>query len=137
MDAWPNQRCPRAHGAGDLPDLLDHPPEHAVGSPGGVPLEVGPAHDVLELADQHAGESTRRQRPGCGSKSLDPGVQEALKLAQENWLVQKEPADIGILLEAALAANDAAAVAVVKDWLGNCGLQDVHLSQLMAGKHQG
>ena len=33
----------------------------------------------------------------------------ALKLAQENWQVQKEPADVRILLEAALAAHDAAA----------------------------
>jgi tetratricopeptide (TPR) repeat protein len=64
--------------------------------------------------------------------------QQALKLAQENWQVQKEPADVRILLEAALAANDAAAVGVVRDWLGNCGLEDVQLSRLMpATKQQG
>jgi Tfp pilus assembly protein PilF len=63
---------------------------------------------------------------------------KALKLAQENWQVQKEPADIRILLETALAAHDASAVAVVRDWLENCGLEDVQLSRLMlATKHQG
>jgi tetratricopeptide (TPR) repeat protein len=64
--------------------------------------------------------------------------EEAVKLAQENWQVQKEPADIRILLEAALAANDTAAIAVVRDWLENCGLEDMHLSRLMpATKHRG
>jgi tetratricopeptide (TPR) repeat protein len=39
----------------------------------------------------------------------------ALKLAEENWQVQKEPADVRILLEAALAARDFAAVEVVRN----------------------
>ena len=55
----------------------------------------------------------------------------ALKLAQENWALQKEPADVRILLEAALAARDAAAVDAVRDWLKNSGLEDVQLSRLM------
>jgi hypothetical protein len=54
-----------------------------------------------------------------------PGA--ALKLAQENWQVQKEPADVRILLEAALAAGDAAAVDAVKEWLSNSRLEDVQL----------
>ena len=51
----------------------------------------------------------------------------ALKLAQENWQVQKEPADVCILLEAALAAHDAAAVDAVREWLRNSGLEGVQL----------
>ena len=58
--------------------------------------------------------------------------QEALKLARENWQVQKEPADLRILLEAALAAHDNAAVDEVKDWLRNSGLQDVQLQPMTA-----
>ncbi len=54
-----------------------------------------------------------------------------LKLAQENWRVQKEPADVRILLEAALAARDAAVVDEVKEWLGNSRLEDVQLSRLV------
>jgi hypothetical protein len=56
--------------------------------------------------------------------------QAALKLAEENWQIQKEPADVRILLEAALAAGDAAVAGAAMDWLRNCGLEDVKLSQL-------
>jgi Tfp pilus assembly protein PilF len=56
----------------------------------------------------------------------------ALKLAQENWQVQKEPADVRILIEAALAAGDAAAVDAVKEWLKNFLLEDVGLQRIIA-----
>jgi hypothetical protein len=56
----------------------------------------------------------------------------ALKLAEENWRVQKEPADARILLAAASAANDQAAIATLRDWLAQTGLEDVQLSRLSA-----
>jgi Tfp pilus assembly protein PilF len=56
----------------------------------------------------------------------------ALNLAEENWQVQKEPADVRILLEAALAADDAAAVDGVREWLKNSRLEDVELQQILA-----
>ena len=56
----------------------------------------------------------------------------ALKLAQENWQVQKEPADVRILLEAALAAHDTATVDLVRDWLRNSRLEDVQLQSMTA-----
>jgi len=55
----------------------------------------------------------------------------ALKLAQENWQVQKEPADVRILLEAALAAGDAAVFDAVKEWLKNSRLEDVELQRII------
>ena len=58
--------------------------------------------------------------------------QAALTLAQENWQVQKEPADIRILLEAALAADDAAAVDGVREWLKKSRLEDVELQRIIA-----
>jgi adenosyl cobinamide kinase/adenosyl cobinamide phosphate guanylyltransferase len=54
----------------------------------------------------------------------------ALKLAQENWQVQKEPADVRILLEAALRADAAAVVDEVREWLSNSGLEDVQLQTM-------
>jgi tetratricopeptide (TPR) repeat protein len=54
----------------------------------------------------------------------------ALKLAQQNWQVQKEPADARIFLEAALAAQDKAAARPVLDWLQKTGLQDQALNKL-------
>jgi hypothetical protein len=55
----------------------------------------------------------------------------ALELAQENWQVQKEPADVRILLEAALAAHGAATIAAVTDWLKETRLEDVQLARLL------
>jgi len=57
--------------------------------------------------------------------------QTALKLAQENWQVQKEPADVRILLEAALAAADAEVVGAVTAWLQKTRLEDVQLKRLL------
>jgi tetratricopeptide (TPR) repeat protein len=58
--------------------------------------------------------------------------QAALQLAQENWQVQKESADVRILLEAALAARDAAAVDAVREWLSISRLEDVQLQRIVA-----
>jgi Tfp pilus assembly protein PilF len=56
----------------------------------------------------------------------------ALKLAQENWAIQKEPADARILLEAALAANDPDAAAELRTWLARSKFEDVTLAKLNA-----
>lgn len=56
--------------------------------------------------------------------------QPALQLAQDNWAVQKEPADARILLEAALAADSKAAARPVLDWLAAHKLEDVALEKL-------
>ena len=56
----------------------------------------------------------------------------ALQLAQRNWAVQKEPADVRIFLEAALAANDKAAAAPVLEWLKKTQLEDQAVTALAA-----
>jgi hypothetical protein len=55
---------------------------------------------------------------------------DALRLAQQNWEVQKEPADLRILLEAALAAGDRDAVKTATDWIKHTGLEDTILSAI-------
>ena len=57
-------------------------------------------------------------------------IDVALKLAQQNWLVQREPWDVRILLAAARAANQPYAAQVVRDWLKQTNLQDVRLARL-------
>jgi Tfp pilus assembly protein PilF len=54
----------------------------------------------------------------------------ALKLAEENWQVQKEPADIRILLESALAAHDVTSLESARVWLKQTGLEDLQLEKL-------
>jgi hypothetical protein len=55
----------------------------------------------------------------------------ALKLAQLNWSVQKEPADARILLEAALMANDHDAAQPVLRQIQQTGLEDINLARLV------
>ena len=55
---------------------------------------------------------------------------EALRLAQENWQTQHEPSDARMLLEAALAAKDAAAARPVLEWLTRLRIEDRHLQKL-------
>ena len=54
----------------------------------------------------------------------------ALQLAQQNWAVQKEPADARIFLEAAEASHDGAAALPVLVWLKRTGLEDGVLDRL-------
>jgi hypothetical protein len=55
---------------------------------------------------------------------------QALMLAQQNWEVQKEPADARILLEAALAAKDKQAAQPLLAWLAQNKLEDAMLDKL-------
>ena len=60
--------------------------------------------------------------------------QMALKLAKQNWLLQRESVDTYILLQSALAANDYAIVQEVSTWLENQGTEDVMIKQILATK---
>jgi len=59
----------------------------------------------------------------------------ALVLARDNWSVQKEPADALVLLQAALAVGDDAALQALVSWVRACGLQDVRLVRNMKNTH--
>jgi hypothetical protein len=54
----------------------------------------------------------------------------ALALARSNWTIQKEPSDARLVLQAAVAANDAAAAADVLAFIEKTGLADVRLKPL-------
>ena len=56
---------------------------------------------------------------------------KALEIAKQNWLVQKEPADARVFLEAAIAANDKKAVATMVNWLETNHLEDVTLQTII------
>ncbi|MET0855111.1 MAG: hypothetical protein ABWY27_00060 [Telluria sp.] len=48
----------------------------------------------------------------------------AVQLAKLNWAVQKEPADLRILAEAAAASGDTQATRLALDWVARTGLED-------------
>jgi Tfp pilus assembly protein PilF len=54
----------------------------------------------------------------------------ALTLAQQNWAVQKESADMRVLLEAAAAAGDNAAARPALDWVARNKVEDVVVQRL-------
>lgn len=55
----------------------------------------------------------------------------ALKLARANWAIQKEPADIRILLRAARAADQPAAAKSALDWIAENDFEDQRLDTLI------
>lgn len=57
--------------------------------------------------------------------------QQALRLAQMNWKVQREPADARILLETALAAGNRTAAQPALDWFSMNHVEDLHLQKLV------
>jgi tetratricopeptide (TPR) repeat protein len=63
---------------------------------------------------------------------LGNAAAEALALARENWSVQKEPADLRVLAEAALAAGSTDDVAAVKGWVRSVGFEDAVLTRLLS-----
>lgn len=60
----------------------------------------------------------------------DPG--KALKLAQQNWALQKEPADLRVLLEAAVATRQRANTNIALQWLDQTRLEGRVIAQLAA-----
>ncbi|MEO8406926.1 MAG: hypothetical protein ABI476_00670 [Oxalobacteraceae bacterium] len=58
-------------------------------------------------------------------------AQEALQTAIKNWEVQKEPADLRILLESAVAANDKQAMTLAVEWVGKTHFEDRTLRELL------
>ncbi len=89
----------------------------------------------IELADRfHAaalrGDSVHQREQARFELALRGDAKAALALAQKNWTVQKESADMRILLEAAIVAHDKAAAAPVLDWIRTSQVEDVALARL-------
>lgn len=76
------------------------------------------------------GDTTHRAEEARYQLRLRGDAAQALRLATENYRVQREPRDARILLEAAIAARDPAAAQVVRDWLRSSGFEDARLRAL-------
>lgn len=78
-------------------------------------------------AAHERGDSVHRREEARFTLHLLKRPREALKLAQRNWQVQKEPADARILLEAAQAAGQPQAANEVRVFMRRCGWSDQRL----------
>ncbi len=96
-----------------------------------LPAQVEQLRDRFE-ASRLRGDRVHLREEARFTLHLLDAPKSALKLAQENWQVQKEPADIRILLEAALAAHDAAEADAARDWLRKTGLEDFQIGKILS-----
>ena len=78
------------------------------------------------------GDTTHRAEEARFQLRLRKNSALAVQLAAANYEVQKEPRDLRVLLEAALAAHDTAAAKPGRDWLQSTGFEDARIRTLAA-----
>ena len=76
------------------------------------------------------GDTTHRAEEARFELRLRNDPKTALRLAQENYAVQREPRDARVLLEAAIAAQDSSGAEPARDWMRSSGFEDARLRQL-------
>jgi len=82
-------------------------------------------------AARRRGDIVHRREEARYVLSLEGDARRALALAQANWAVQREPADLRILAEAAKAAGDAIARSTADSWIAAHHLEDATLLAVM------
>ena len=82
-------------------------------------------------AAMQRGDTVHRREQARFALFLQQDIPAALRLAQQNWAIQKEVPDMRIVLEAALAARDDAAARPVLAWIAAHGVEDVALQGLV------
>lgn len=82
-------------------------------------------------ASRMRGDALHRREEARFALRLLDQPERALRLAEENWRVQREPWDARLVLEAALAAGAPSAAAPVVDWLREARLEDARIGSLI------
>lgn len=83
-------------------------------------------------ASARRGDRVHRREEARYALHVAQDPHTAVRLAQENWQQQKEPADARILLEAAVAAKLPEAARPVVEWADAHHVEDVRLAPLLA-----
>lgn len=96
------------------------------------------AHRV-DLEDRYdaagrRGDTLHRREEARYALEIAGNSGRALALARENWKVQRESADLRILLSAAKAAGDAAVLQEAGDWVRTHRLEDAAISALLQSR---
>jgi hypothetical protein len=82
-------------------------------------------------AARRRGDSIHLREAARFALHLQNRPDDALGMALANFEVQREPSDVRLLLEAALAAGRREAAAPVLGWLGQSGLEDARIEPLV------
>jgi tetratricopeptide (TPR) repeat protein len=80
-------------------------------------------------ATRARGDTVHRREEARFALELDNDPKTALRLALDNFEVQREPADVRVLAEAAAATGNAEAAEVVRKWLAHSGLEYTRVRQ--------
>jgi Tfp pilus assembly protein PilF len=94
----------------------------ATGSPD-ARTQIDVLRDRFEAA-MLRGDVVHRREQARFELALRKDPKAAVALAKANWAVQKEPADLRILAEAAAASGDPEAARMVRDWLRSSHIED-------------
>ena len=70
------------------------------------------------------GDTVHQREQARFELALRGDSKTAVRLAMLNWAVQKEPADLRILVETAAASGDAGAARTALDWIVKTGIED-------------
>ena len=70
------------------------------------------------------GDTVHQREQARFELTLQNNANTAVKLAMLNWAVQKEPADLRILVETAAASGERAAAQTALDWVAKSGIED-------------
>lgn len=96
-----------------------------------APLKAATAELAARFnAAMQRGDTVHQREQARFALFLQRDSAGALLLAQKNWAIQKEAADMRILLEAAVMARDRAAAKPVLDWIAAHKVEDVALQAL-------
>jgi len=100
-----------------------------------LPAAPAMASAIAELqarfdAAARRGDAIHQREQARFELKLRHNARAALELALANWQVQKETADLRILLEAALAAHDPAAAGPALAWRRQHGMEDSNIATL-------
>ncbi|HEY1325617.1 MAG TPA: hypothetical protein VGI14_01675 [Casimicrobiaceae bacterium] len=80
------------------------------------------------------GDSLHRREEARFRLALLHDANGALELARQNWSVQREPADLRLLVEAARAAGDRATFDAAREWATSNRLDDVAVRALLEAR---
>ncbi|MFC5549080.1 tetratricopeptide repeat protein [Massilia aerilata] len=83
-------------------------------------------------AAQLRGDTVHRREQARFELALRADAAAAVRLAKANWAVQKEPADLRILADCALASGDPDAARLVRDWLRSSRIEDRRIAATAA-----
>jgi Tfp pilus assembly protein PilF len=85
--------------------------------------QVAVLRDRFEAA-MLRGDTVHQREQARFELALRKNPAAAVRLAKRNWAIQKEPADLRILAEAAVASGDRDAARLVRDWLRSSHMED-------------